>query len=292
MHVYGQNGSGDGAIALGDFGHYNNTKSTWGTLLHQTSNGFDIECRRGNEIIRFINSGGTRATLTANGDWTCNGAISGTSFSGTSGTFTGTVNAINYKVNGAQGSDGQVLTSTGSGVAWEDAGGGGGSNEHDGEVTIDMSYHPLIRFEKNSDLKFRAGYDTTNNQFAIVYGTTTWGDNMAGIRINTTGDIDCRQACMVRGQLTAYGFSEFNSNMQIWNGHFYPAVDNAVDLGKSDKGWRNVYTADLHLKNEGNGGNSVDGTEGNWTIQEGEDDLFLLNNRNGKKYKFKLEAVV
>ena len=34
------------------------------------------------------------------------------------------VDAVNYKVNGGQGSDGQVLTSTGSGVAWEDAGGG------------------------------------------------------------------------------------------------------------------------------------------------------------------------
>ena len=43
-------------------------------------------------------------------------------------TFTGLVDAAiidgaNFKVNGGQGSDGQVLTSTGSGVAWEDAGG-------------------------------------------------------------------------------------------------------------------------------------------------------------------------
>jgi hypothetical protein len=43
------------------------------------------------------------------------------------GTMTGnlTVNAIldadNYQINGAQGTDGQLLTSTGSGVAWEDA---------------------------------------------------------------------------------------------------------------------------------------------------------------------------
>ncbi len=36
------------------------------------------------------------------------------------------VDAVNYKVNGGQGSDGQVLTSTGSGVAWEDAASGGG----------------------------------------------------------------------------------------------------------------------------------------------------------------------
>jgi hypothetical protein len=35
------------------------------------------------------------------------------------------VDAQNFKINGGQGTDGQVLTSTGSGVAWE-AGGGGG----------------------------------------------------------------------------------------------------------------------------------------------------------------------
>ena len=34
------------------------------------------------------------------------------------------IDGENFKVNGGQGSDGQVLTSTGSGAAWEDAGGG------------------------------------------------------------------------------------------------------------------------------------------------------------------------
>ena len=38
----------------------------------------------------------------------------------------GTLEADNITIGGAQGSDGQVLTSTGSGVAWEDAAGGGG----------------------------------------------------------------------------------------------------------------------------------------------------------------------
>ncbi len=39
-------------------------------------------------------------------------------------TVTGTVDLTNLTVSGAQGTDGQVLTSTGSGIAWEDAGGG------------------------------------------------------------------------------------------------------------------------------------------------------------------------
>ena len=73
-------------------------------------------------------------------------------------------------------------------------------------------------------------------------------------------------------------------------GHFIPATTNAYDLGGSSYRWRNVYTNDLNLSNEG-GANDVDGTWGSWTIQEGEDDLFLLNRRNGKKYKFNLTEV-
>jgi hypothetical protein len=45
------------------------------------------------------------------------------------------------------------------------------------------------------------------------------------------------------------------------------------------------------LSNEGSGGNEIDGTEGNWIVQEGEENLYLLNKKNGKKYKFKLEEV-
>ena len=74
------------------------------------------------------------------------------------------------------------------------------------------------------------------------------------------------------------------------NGHTIPGADNASDLGSSTKRWRNIYAADMHYSNEGDK-NSVDGTWGSYTIQEGENDLFLLNNRNGKKYKFNLTEV-
>ena len=66
-----------------------------------------------------------------------------------------------------------------------------------------------------------------------------------------------------------------------------PFTNNTYDLGTSSYRWRNIYTNDLNLSNEGSS-NDVDGTWGNWTIQEGESDLFLKNNRSGKKYKFNL----
>ncbi len=74
------------------------------------------------------------------------------------------------------------------------------------------------------------------------------------------------------------------------DGHFRPSTNNTYDLGTSSVRWRNIYTNDLNLSNEG-GANDVDGTWGNFTIQEGEDDLFLINKRNGKKYKFNLTEV-
>ena len=62
------------------------------------------------------------------------------------------------------------------------------------------------------------------------------------------------------------------------------------DLGTSSYRWQNVYTNDLNLSNEG-ASNDVDGTWGSYTIQEGAEDLFLINKRNGKKYKFNLTEV-
>ena len=72
-------------------------------------------------------------------------------------------------------------------------------------------------------------------------------------------------------------------------GHLLPTTDDGVDLGSASKQWRDVYTGDLNLNNtNGTRVNEVDGTSGSWTIQEGDEDLFLLNRLNGKKYKFNL----
>ena len=75
------------------------------------------------------------------------------------------------------------------------------------------------------------------------------------------------------------------------DGHFRPFADAAYYLGTSSYRWLNVYTSDLDLSNEAKGGNDIDGTWGHWTIQEGESDLFLKNNRSNKKYKFNLTEV-
>jgi hypothetical protein len=60
-----------------------------------------------------------------------------------------------------------------------------------------------------------------------------------------------------------------------------PEANNTYDLGTTALRWRTVYTNDLELSNG----------IGDYTIVEGEDDLFLYNNKKGKVYKFALIEV-
>jgi len=84
----------------------------------------------------------------------------------------------------------------------------------------------------------------------------------------------------------------FDGSTLTVTGAVVPGANDTYDLGAVSNVWRNIYTGDLHLSNEAKDeGNAVDGTKGNWTIQEGAEDLYILNNKSGKKYKFKLEEI-
>lgn len=69
-----------------------------------------------------------------------------------------------------------------------------------------------------------------------------------------------------------------------------PTADATYNLGSTSYRWNNVYTTDLHLSNKGKT-NDVDGTWGDWTLQEGENDLFMINHRSGDKFKIILEKI-
>tara|TARA_Y100000296_G_C5032088_1_gene185392 strand:+ start:51 stop:368 length:318 start_codon:yes stop_codon:yes gene_type:complete len=65
------------------------------------------------------------------------------------------------------------------------------------------------------------------------------------------------------------------------NGDIIPSTDSASDLGSPSKQWQNVYTGDLHLKNE----------RGSWTVIEEENYLTLRNNNTDKVYKLVMEEI-
>ena len=114
------------------------------------------------------------------------------------------------------------------------------------------------------------------------------GINVTGIVTANSFKGDGSQLTGISGGLpTSGGTLTGTLNSQ----HILPSTDDTYNLGSASKRWANIYTNDLKLSNEGKS-NDVDGTWGSYTIQEGESDLFLINNRNGKKYKFNLTEVL
>ena len=127
----------------------------------------------------------------------------------------------------------------------------------------------------------------------------------SGIRVGTGGTVGPVGSGIVTyfgdgSQLTGIdaGTLKHNNNTKAQatangvtiTGGLIPAANNTHDLGASGVAWRNLYVNDAHFSNEGHS-NSVDGTWGSWTLQEGENDIFMINNRNGKKYKINLTEV-
>ena len=83
----------------------------------------------------------------------------------------GTLETDNLTVGGAQGSDGQVLTSTGSGVAWEDASGGvaGISSSADATaITIDSSERVAIGQTDASNAKLVISAGVASGDLACI----------------------------------------------------------------------------------------------------------------------------
>ena len=118
-----------------------------------------------------------------------------------------------------------------------------------------------------------ATWSTTDKGYKIVYSDgTNIVDITADLGNITAGDV-------ISGSITA-------------TGNIVPGANDTYDLGASGNVWRNLYTGDLHLSNQAkNEGNIVDGTKGNWTLQEGKDDIFMINNISGEKFKINLSKI-
>jgi hypothetical protein len=93
--------------------------------------------------------------------------------------------------------------------------------------------------------------------YGSSYKTHTWAINSSGLCTTT-----------------------FQDNL-VTTGNITPSANNSKDLGSSSNRWANVYAGDLHLKNE----------VGDWTIEEGEEELFIINNKTGKKYAIMMREI-
>ena len=143
------------------------------------------------------------------------------------------------------------------------------------------------------DVVLKQTGDAQTNAVGIAFEISTSGyhknagTGIAAVKNGTAGDYGTDLVFITRGQSTAA-----TEKLRITStaGNVLPGTDNTQDLGSTAKRWANVYTGDLNLCNEGSC-NEVDGTSGSWTMQEGDSDLFLINRKSGKKYKFNLTEV-
>lgn len=185
------------------------------------------------------------------GDVISSGSI--TAERGLSGSLTRLADGTSYLVAGsnvtiASSSNGQVvISSTGGGGA---AGSAGSVQFNDGAGNFDAD--PNFSYNNALDILSTPNL-SVSTQFEVS-GTTYIGD--------------------------AVGNDYLYVNAKLKT-DIIPDTDRSVSLGSSAKRFANVYTGDLHLRNE----------RGNWTIVEEEDFLCVINNLTGKKYKMMLEPL-
>jgi hypothetical protein len=147
-----------------------------------------------------------------------------------------------------------------------------GQSTFGGSLTVNVSTTPIVLQTSGAN---RGWIYSDSGGVGINQGGTTWRNlvycTADYIRFHTAGgarwDVDA-------------------------SGHFVPVTNNAFNIGSTSNRVANLYTNDLHLSNEGRvDGNEIDGTTGDWTIQEGAENLYIINNKNGKKFKIDLTEI-
>ena len=183
-----------------------------------------------------------------------------------------------YTLPTADGSAGKVLTTDGSGaVTFE--------TPTTGDITSVVAGSGLTGGATSgaATLNVGAGTGIDVAADAVSVDVSDFMTNGSNNRVVTATGAD---------GMNAEANMQFDGSTLTVTGDIVPGASDSHDLGASGNVWRNLYTGDLHLSNESKSeGNAVDGTKGSWTIQEGAEDLYLFNNKSGKKYKFKLEEV-
>ena len=126
--------------------------------------------------------------------------------------------------------------------------------------------------------------NATSGAHTVTFKTSsgtgiTWGTADKGKKILYSDGTNILEALSSTGALRV-------------SGHILPGANDTYDLGASNNVFRDIYTGDLHLTNRfKEKGNVVDGTKGHWTLQEGENDIFMINNISGEKFKINLSKV-
>ena len=116
---------------------------------------------------------------------------------------------------------------------------------------------------------------SSNQDVKLAAGTGTGTLSLSGSSILIDGAGST--AVQLRKDSINYAFIGTSNS----NEGFHPGSSSTYDLGSITARWRNIYTGDLHLKND----------RGDWTMIEEEDYLSLKNNKTGKRFKILTEEI-
>ena len=140
---------------------------------------------------------------------------------------------------------------------------------------------------------------TTQSTFSLINANATTV-NFAGAATDisvgsASGNLYLKNATTnISGSLVVAGAANLNGSVTLGDAtidnitftgrmasSILPSADVTYDLGSANLRWRNMYTGDLHLRND----------RGDWTIIEEAEYLSITNNLSGKRYKFVLEEI-
>ena len=205
-------------------------------------------------------------------------------------------------------------TSSGTGVTWGTTDKTTKLIYSDGTNVVDSGFVDNPITELVQDTSPQLGGDLDTNSYDILFDDATGirddSDNEQLIFQKTPSAVNyleiTNQATGSNPKISANG-SDTNVGLDVATkgsgsvsvaanvsitGNVIPGANDTYDLGTSTAVWQNIYTGDLHLSNKAKTeGNSIDGTKGSWTLQEGKNDIYMINNISGEKFKIKMEKV-
>lgn len=304
--------AGDNGSLLGTLSNHNLRIVTNGAVVATVTNGGNAGIGTSSPIVRLqVQDSANTYVSHFSGLNQTNGIALGTNSSnvaviqGYTRTFGG-ANNIAMQVDGGNISIGATSTNGRLGVrgttndssaySFEAANSSGNSLflvRNDGNVGVGPS-SPTVRFQAEATINSTYSPSDTLNGGVIAYikNTTTTNATDATIRLETVGSSNVAAASISAVHVGA-GSSDltFGTRLSASNvtervritaaGTVQPGANGTQDLGTSSLRWATVYTSDLSLSNG----------IGDYTIVEGEHDLFLYNNKNNKVYKFLVEEV-
>ena len=200
-----------------------------------------------------VTSLGTLSALTVSGDINANGNIVGDTATNISGISS--VTALSFFGNGANLSN---ITASSVLVTATN--------------TTNATHYVTFSDSVSGQETMRSDIALTFNPSTDTLSCSTFAGNLTGSATGLTGSPD-----ITVNDITCH--------------NILPKAHNTYSLGSNAVRFAQIYAADMHFSNKNATPNSVDGTTGDWTLQEGENDIYMINNTTGKKYKINLTEV-